>query len=136
MRVCYFCTASLCGLTEKRLQAARWHTEAALPALKETTDTPEVHWLAILRSFVCLFCFWRLHSNFSGEELGTQNRLLYCEPRGRSCLNHVDGRQDEVLMRQGRRAGRPAASTFFLRHTMFIKPWNGQRSQGRVRLSD
>lgn len=27
---CYFCSSSLCGLTEKKLQPARWHTEAAL----------------------------------------------------------------------------------------------------------
>lgn len=100
VRVCYFCTASLCGLTEKRLQPARWHTEAALPALKKTTDTPEVHWLATLRSFVCLFFVSGACIATSLEKSSApRTDSFIAEPRGRSCLNHIDGRQDEVLMR-------------------------------------
>lgn len=108
--VCYFCSASLCGLTEKRLQPARWHTEAALPALRKTTDTPEVHWLATLRSFVCLFFrFWRLHSNFSGEELSTQNGLLYCGTSREKLLESrrwQAGQGADEVGKVGRKVGR------------------------------
>lgn len=109
------------------------HRGCSVLALKKTTDTPEVYWLGILQSFVCLFfvsgaC---IATSLKKKSLPRTDSFIV-EPRRRSCLDRIDGWLHEGLMRRGRWAGRVAdVSTFFLRHTMFIKPRNSQSSWGQ-----
>lgn len=80
----------------------------SVPALKETTATPEVPWLGTLRSFFCLFVSGACIATSLKEKLLPRTHSFTSEPGGRSCLNLGGSWTTEVLRRNevGREVGR------------------------------